>query len=97
MSAAGRSGGELGQGDLAAELLELSDQVVLAAVRSGSSGEVVTAEVLVVGVVGEEVPADDEDGVADGDGRLFLPMRRASGQNWADRQVSRVPPTTRIG
>jgi hypothetical protein len=51
---------------------------------------------LVVGV-GEEVPADDEMEWPTAMAVFFLPMRRASGQNWADRQVSRVPPTTRIG
>ena len=45
---------------------------VAVAVGVGSSGEVVAAEVVVVGVVGEEVPADDEDRVADGDGGLLL-------------------------
>ncbi len=42
------------------------------------AGEPVAAEVLVVAVVGEYVPADDEDGMADGDGGFWWPMRRVA-------------------
>jgi hypothetical protein len=44
-----------------------------------SSGEVVAAEVVVVAVVGEQMPADDQDGVADRDGGFLLAY--ASGQS----------------
>src|SRR5215207_803357 len=66
-----RSGG-LFEGDLVAEGVELFDGSVALAVGVRSSLEVVAAEVVVVGVFGEEMPADDEDGVADGDRGLFL-------------------------
>src|SRR5829696_1858288 len=66
-----RSGG-LFEGDLVAEGVELFDGSVALAVGARSSLEVVAAEVVVVGVFGEEMPADDEDGVADGDRGLFL-------------------------
>jgi len=56
------------EGDVVAEGLELLDVVVAAALGVGAPGEVVAPEVFVVAVVGEEVPADDEEGVADGDG-----------------------------
>src|SRR5215204_2358884 len=57
-------GGEL---DGVAELFELSDEEFAAMVGLVFAGEVVRAELVVGGVVGEEVPADDDDGVGDGD------------------------------
>ena len=39
----------------------------------GAAGEPVAAEVVVVAVVGEQVPADDQDRVADGDGGFLAP------------------------
>src|SRR3954465_1375815 len=59
------------QGDPVAEAVELLDEPVASPVGV-AAGEVVPAEVVVVAVVGEQVPADDQDGVGDGDGRLFL-------------------------
>jgi hypothetical protein len=50
--------GGLFEGDLVAEGLELFDESVLVVGGVGASGEVVAAEVVVVGVVGEEVPGD---------------------------------------
>ncbi len=54
-------GGGLGECDLVAEFVELFDGSVALVVGVGVFGEVVAAEVVVVGVVGEEVPADHED------------------------------------
>src|SRR3954453_11109054 len=59
------------QADVVAQALELGDEPVALAVGV-ASGEVVPAEVVVVGVVDQQVPADDQDGVADGDGSLLL-------------------------
>jgi len=53
-------------------VLELFDEAVSGTVGVGSASEVVAAQILVVAVVGEQVPADDQDGVAYGDGRLLL-------------------------
>ena len=53
--------------------------------RVGAPGEPVAAEVLVVAVVGEQVPADHQDRVANSDGGFALPIRRASRQYWAAR------------
>jgi len=52
--------------------VELADEPVALAVGVGPAGEVVAAEVGVVAVVGQQVTADDQDGVADRDGRLLL-------------------------
>jgi len=60
------------ESDLVAEVVELADEVVALAVGVVSAGEVVAAEVVVVAVLGEEVPADHEDGVPDCDGGLLL-------------------------
>ena len=64
--------GGLAEGDLVAQVLELFDEAVPGAVGVDSPSEVVAAQILVVAVVGEQVPADDQDGVAYGDGRLLL-------------------------
>src|ERR1039458_786973 len=64
--------GHFAEGDLVAEVLELLHEVVLVAGGVTASGEVVATEVVVVAVVGEQVPGDDQDGVADGDGCSFL-------------------------
>ena len=71
---------------MVAEVVELSDESVAVAVGVVAAGEVVPAEVVVVAVVGEEVPAqmtrmEWPTAMA----AFFLPMRRASRQNWADR------------
>ena len=53
-----------------------------------SSVEVVGAEFVVVGVVGEEVPDDDDHGVGDREDRLvslLVPMRRLNRRNCAAR------------
>jgi hypothetical protein len=60
--------GDLGERDSVAEVVELSDELVAPLVGVGASGEPVAAEVFVVAVLGEEMPADDEDRVADRDG-----------------------------
>src|SRR3954470_18129178 len=59
------------QGDPVAEAGELLDESVTLPVGV-AAGEVVPAEVVVVAVVGQQVPGDDQDGVADGDGGLLL-------------------------
>ncbi len=59
--------GDFGEGDSVAEVVELADEVVASFVGVGAAGEPVAAEVVVVAVVGEEVPADNEDRVADSD------------------------------
>jgi hypothetical protein len=61
------SGGEVGEGDSVAEVVELADEVVASFVCVGAPGEPFSAEVPVVEVVGEEVPGDHQDRVADGD------------------------------
>jgi len=48
----------------------LPDEVVASLVGVGSPDEPVAAEVVVVAVVAQQVPADDKDGVSDGDGGL---------------------------
>jgi hypothetical protein len=73
------------EGYSVAEHLELSDEVVAVAVSVGPPCEVVASKVVVVAVAGEEVQTDDEDGVAHGLMAFFLPIRRASRQNWAER------------
>ncbi len=57
---------------MVAEVEELLDELVFAVVGVGGPFEIVAAEVVVVTVIGEEVPADDEDGVADSDGGFLL-------------------------
>ncbi len=64
--------GDVGEVDCVAEVLEFVDEVVAAFVVVGSAGEPVGSEVLVVVFVGEDVPADDEDGVADCDGGFLF-------------------------
>src|SRR3954471_12729152 len=59
------------EADAVAEVLQLGDEPVALAVGV-AAGEVVAAEVVVVAVVGQQVPADDQDGVTDGDGGLLL-------------------------
>jgi hypothetical protein len=64
---------------LAGEVLELADEVRLAALGVDPGGVAVGAEVVVVGLrVGEQVPDDGEDRVAHRDDRAFLAA--ASGQ-----------------
>src|SRR5437763_3091746 len=67
-----KSRGELSEGDLVAHVLELLDEAVLSAGGVSSTGEVVAAEVLVIALAAEEMPADDQDGVADRDRRFLL-------------------------
>jgi hypothetical protein len=52
--------------------VESFDEVVAVPVGVGAACEVVAAKVVVVAVVGEQVPADDQDRVADGDRSLLL-------------------------
>jgi len=85
MSIPGGLRGGLAEGDLAAQVLELFDEAVSGAVGVGSASEVAAAQIFVVAVVGEQVPADDQDGVAYGDGRLLLADPPARRQNWAER------------
>src|SRR5918998_3217718 len=59
------------EGDPVAEAVELLDESVALAVGV-ASGEVVPTQVGVVAVGGEQLPADDQDGVAHGDGGLLL-------------------------
>lgn len=53
--------------DGVAELLELCDKVLATPFGLIASGEVVSAELVVDGVVGEDVPADDQQRVGDRD------------------------------
>lgn len=62
---------ELLQGNLVPEGFEATDEATLESVLVAVV-EVVAAEVVEVGAVLEEVVADDEDRVGDGDGRLLL-------------------------
>ena len=56
------------EGDLVAERFELADVVALAALSVDAGVVEARAEVLVAdGRVGQQVPDDDQDGVADGD------------------------------
>ena len=77
-------GGEGFEGDAVAEGLELGDGPLPLAIGV-APGEVVATQVLVVAVVGEQVPGDDQDRAPDGDSAFFLPIRRASRRYWADR------------
>ncbi len=47
------SGGEVGEVDAVSEVVELADELVASFASVGVAGEVVAAEVVVVGVVGE--------------------------------------------
>ena len=58
--------------DSVAEVVELTDEEVASFVGVGAAQEPVAAEVLVVAVVGEQVPADDQDRVPDSDGCLLV-------------------------
>ena len=60
------------------EGFELADEVALAGFGVGGAGEVITAEVGVVTIVGHQVPGDDQDAVAYGEhrpGLALLPER----------------------
>ena len=59
------------EGDLVAEGLELGDGS-LAGTVAVAADEEVAAKVGIVAVVGQQVPGNDQDRVADGDGRLLL-------------------------
>ena len=69
-----------------AEGLELGDCPLPGTVGVASDKEV-AAKLGIVAVAVQQVPGDDQDRVADGDCDYadFLPMRRASRQNWAAR------------
>ena len=74
------------EGDGVAEVLELFDEVVAAPVGVGVAGEVVAAEVVVVLVVGERTcQAMTRMEWLTATAAFFLPIRRASRQNWAAR------------
>src|SRR6266487_91078 len=65
------------EGDSEAKRLELADEALALAVAI-ALGEVVAAQILVVALVGEQMPGDDQDRVADRDrGALFA---EAAGQ-----------------
>ena len=68
------SGGDGFEGDGVAEGFEAGGEVLAFAVGVGGAAafEVVVTEFVVVGVVGEEVPGDVEDGVANSDGGSLL-------------------------
>lgn len=57
-----------------AEGFELPDQVALAGFGIVVPGEVLGAEVLVINVVGQQVPGDDQDAVPDGEHRAGLAL-----------------------
>ena len=72
MAPSASSGGLKGD-VLAGEVLELADEVALAAPAVDSGFVVAGSEVLVAdGGVGEQLPHDGQDGVADGDDGAFL-------------------------
>ena len=92
-----RSGDPLGllQADLVAERFEALDETTLESVLVAAV-EVVAAEVMEVGAILEEVVADDEDRVGDGDGRLLLTT--AGGQTVVLRaEVGVAGATGRLG
>jgi hypothetical protein len=65
------------EGDRVAQGLELLDEVGLVPVMIVTASEPITAKVVVVAVVAQQVPGDHQDLVADGDHRL---LADASGQ-----------------
>jgi hypothetical protein len=73
------------EGDGVAQLLELLDEPELVALGIAAADNPVTAEVLVVAAAGEQVPGDDRIEWPTATAAFFLPMRRASRQNWAAR------------
>ena len=72
------------EGDLVAEGLELGDGSMTGTVGVASHEEV-AAKVAVVAVVGKQVPGDHRIEWPTAPAAFFLPMRRASRQNWAAR------------
>ena len=58
--------------DGVAELLELCDEVSAASIGLVFAGEVVGTEFVVDGVVSKDVPADDQQGVSNGDQGALL-------------------------
>jgi len=58
--------------DAVAEFFELSDEMLAAPVGLVFAGEVVRSELLVDGVLGEDVPADDQQRVRNGDQGALL-------------------------
>ena len=64
-------GGEGFEDDAVAEGLELGDGLLTLAIGVAPD-EVVATQVVVVAVVGEQVPGDDQDPVPDGDSGLLL-------------------------
>jgi len=72
------------EGDLVAQAEELVDGSVTLP-YGVTLDEVVPAQVLVVALVGEQVPDDDGIECATATAAFFLPMRRARRQNWAER------------
>jgi hypothetical protein len=73
------------EGNRVTQGLQLPDQVGLVPVGVAAADKPVTTEVVVIAAVGQQVPGDHQDRVADGAAAFFLPMRRASRQNWAAR------------
>jgi hypothetical protein len=73
------------EGELVAEILELLDEAVLVACGVAASSEVVAAEVAVVDVVGEQCQQMTRIECPTATAAFFLPIRRDSRQNWADR------------
>ena len=71
----------LADGDAVAEVLELGDVVVAPPVGVAPAGELVTSA-----VVGQQVPAGDQDRVPDGDRRFLLAGVVAAGR----------PPSTQL-
>lgn len=59
-------------GDLEAHGFELADESALLGFGISTPVEPVGAELLIGDALAEDVPGDDEDGVADGDGSLLL-------------------------
>jgi hypothetical protein len=72
------------EGDLVAEGLELGDGA-LAGTVAVTPDEEVAAKIAVVAVLGEQVPGDTRMEWPTATAAFFLPMRRASRQNWAAR------------
>ena len=73
------------EGDSVAEVVELCDEVVALSVGVGAAGEVVAAEVVVVASLVRRCQQITRIEWPTATAAFFLPMRRASRQNWAAR------------
>ena len=73
---------------LLAEGFELADQVALAGFGVVVQDEVISAQILIGAVVGQQVPGDDQDAVTDSEyrpGLAFFPKVRSRWRYWAGK------------